>query len=82
MLGLSHNQITMLLKYAFSNYEKRIPAKHETPIKRRINAGPPSRRWPNTDSTPGELPVPAGMCQKEKERKCFMPGDIADSDKR
>ena len=64
MLGLSHNQITMLLKYACSNYEKRIPAKHETPTKRRINAG-------NTDSTPGELPVPAGMCQKEKERKVF-----------
>ena len=29
------------------------------------------RRWRNTDSTPGELPVPAGMCQKEKERKVF-----------
>ena len=29
------------------------------------------RRWPNTDSTPGELPVPAGMCQKEGERKVF-----------
>ena len=42
MLGLSHNQITMLLKYVCGNYEKRIPAKHETPIKRRINAGPPS----------------------------------------
>ena len=42
MLGLSHNQITMLIKYVCSNYEKRIPAKHKTPIERRINAGPPS----------------------------------------
>ena len=25
------------------------------------------RRWTNTDSTPGERPVPAGMCQKERK---------------
>ena len=71
MLGLSHNQITMLLKYACSNYEKRIPAKHETPINTESMLAHRLRRWPNTDSTPGELPVPAGMCQKEKERKVF-----------
>ena len=82
MLGLSHNQITMVLKYVCSNYEKRIQAKHGTPINVESMLAHRLRRWPNTDLTPGELPVPAGMCQKEKERKCFMPGDIADSDKR
>ena len=36
------NSYAALIKYVCSNYEKRNPAKHETPIKRRINADPPS----------------------------------------
>ena len=53
-----------IMKNAFQQNTRR-PANGESMLAHRL------RRWPNTDSTPGELPVPAGMCQKEKERKVF-----------
>ena len=64
-----------IMKNAFQQNTRRL-SNAESMLAHRL------RRRPNTDSTPGELYVPAGMCQKEREKKCFMPGDIADSDKR
>ena len=53
-----------IMKNAFQQNTRR-PSNAESMLAHRL------RRWPNTDSTPGELPVPAGMCQKEKKRKVF-----------
>ena len=64
-----------IMKNAIQQNMKR-PSNAESMLTHRL------RRWPNTDSTPGELPVPAGLCQNKEKEKCFMPGDIADSDKR
>ena len=75
--------MTMLLKYVCSNYEKRIPAKHDTPIKRRINADLPSYdAGPTPTQHQVNFPCLLGCVEKKENEKCFMPGDIADSDKR
>ena len=82
ILGLSHNLITMLIKYVCSNYEKRIPAKHETLIT-------PNQCWPivfDAGPTPTQhqvdVPCLLGCVKKKEKEKCYMPGDISDSDKR
>ena len=51
-----------IMKNAFQQNTRR-PSNAESMLAHRL------RRWPNTDSTPGELPVPAGMCQEEKREK-------------
>ena len=52
-----------IMKNAIQQNMKR-PSNAESMLTHRL------RRWP-TDSTPGALPVPSGMCQKERERKVF-----------
>ena len=53
-----------IMKNAFQQNTRR-PSNAESMLAHRL------RRWPNTDSTPGELPVPAGMCQKDKSVSCL-----------
>ena len=49
-----------IMKNAFQQNTRR-PSNAESMLAHRL------RRCPNTDSTPGERPVPAGMCKKERE---------------